>query len=170
MAPLHRAQPAQPDHDRSPEQEQGPLEPPTMRTHTFRHTYTSSRRGEWAWRGCWRRRRGGWRHPLIFLLYLRFFIFLCERRRGVLSTSSFNLQHIFSHCCSENESTGWKLTYFMRNGSLCWSRWQKPCRKNKKTVTRICDRNTGIHMCKRVLTAHSAEGKVGSRYKYDIKT
>ncbi len=29
-------------------------------------------------------------------------------------------------------------------------------------ATQICDRNTGIRICERVLTAHSAEGKVGS--------
>lgn len=70
VAPLHRAQPAQPDHDGPPAQEQGPLEPPTMRTHSFRHANTPPRWGARAWRG--RRRRGG-RHPLIFLLFLEVF-------------------------------------------------------------------------------------------------
>lgn len=68
VAPLHRAQPAQSDHDGSPAQEQGPLEPPTIRTQ-FRTADALPIWEVWAWGRRWR----GGRHPLIFLLFLGVF-------------------------------------------------------------------------------------------------
>lgn len=59
VAPLHGAQPAQSDHDGSPAQEQGALEPPEIRTQLWTADALPGREA-WA-RG--RRWRGG-RHPL----------------------------------------------------------------------------------------------------------
>lgn len=127
VAPLHRAQPAQPDHDGSSAQEQGPLEPPTIRTRTFRHSNTPPRRGAWAWRRWWRRRGG--RHPLIFLEVFHLPLWTVKKS---VCPPAYVLPLLVVHKLWKWEywMGGWLA--FMSNGSLCWSGGLKPCRKTKE--------------------------------------
>lgn len=105
VAPLHWAQPAQPDHDGPPAQEQGPLELPAMCAHTLRCASALARRRA---KSQGRRRRGR-KHPLILLLFLGVLhLSFLNGEEEHLSTSLFVLQHISSHSWMFTGSEKWE--------------------------------------------------------------